>query len=174
MPKLDFSRVPSYYHKYINLVMQEDLLNAFTQNQQNLIDLLKSIPNERWDYSYAEGKWSIKELVQHLIDAERIFCYRALCFARKDTVALPGFDENAYAMNSKANQRSKEELVQELQTVQQSSVAMFNSFDEEQLQASGIANNNSIYVLAIGFIIVGHAIHHKRILEERYLQKNPA
>jgi uncharacterized damage-inducible protein DinB len=174
MPKLDFSRVPSYYHKYINLVMQDDLSNAFTQNQQKLIDLLESIPNERWDYSYAEGKWSIKELVQHLIDAERIFCYRALCFARKDTVELPGFDENTYAMNSKANQRSKEDLVQELQAVQQSSAAMFNSFDEEQLQASGIANNNSIYVSALGFIIVGHAIHHKRILEERYLQKNPA
>ncbi|MDQ3683482.1 MAG: hypothetical protein M3352_10500, partial [Bacteroidota bacterium] len=99
---------------------------------------------------------------------------RALCFARKDTVALPGFDETAYAITSKANQRSKEDLVQELQAVQQSSAAMFNSFDEEQLQASGIANNNSIYVSALGFIIVGHAIHHKRILEERYLQKNPA
>ena len=174
MPKLDFSRVPSYYHKYINLVMQDDLSNAFTQNQQKLIDLLESIPNERWDYSYAEGKWSIKELVQHLIDAERIFCYRALCFARKDTVALPGFDETAYAITSKANQRSKESLVQELRAVKQSSEALFKSFDEEQLQASGIANNNSIYVSAIGFIIIGHDLHHKRILEERYLQKNPA
>jgi uncharacterized damage-inducible protein DinB len=174
MPKSDLSRVPSFYHNYISYVVQDDLKNAFAQNQQNLIDLLTSIPAERWDYSYAEGKWTIKELVQHLIDAERIFCYRALCFARRDTVELPGFDENTYAMNSKANQRSKEDLVQELKAVQQSSAAMFNNFDEEQLQASGIANNNSIYVSAIGFIIIGHALHHKKILEERYLRKNPA
>jgi uncharacterized damage-inducible protein DinB len=174
MPTPDLNRVPSFYHKYISLVMQDDLGDAFTQTQQNLIDLLASIPAERWDYSYAEDKWSIKELVQHLIDAERIFCYRALCFARKDTVALPGFDENIYALNSKANHRSKESLLQELQVVQQSSAAMFNSFDEEQLQSSGIANNNSIYVSAIGFTIIGHALHHKKILEERYLQKNPA
>ena len=170
----DLGRVPSFYHKYISLVKQDDLTNAFTQNQQDLLDLLASIPGENWDYSYAEGKWSIKELVQHLIDAERIFCYRALCFARKDNVSLPGFDENIYAMNSKANQRSKGNLIQEMQVVQQSTAAMFNSFDEEQLKASGIANNNSIYVSAIGFIITGHALHHKKILEERYLQKNPA
>ena len=174
MSKPDLSRVPHFYHNYIGYVIEDDLKNAFSQNQQNLIDLLQSIPGERWDYSYAEGKWSIKELVQHLIDAERIFCYRALCFARKDNVALPGFDENIYAMNSKANQRSKENLIQEMQVVQQSTAAMFNNFDEEQLQSSGIANNNSIYVSAIGFIITGHALHHKIILEERYLQKNPA
>ncbi len=174
MPTIDFSRVPPYYHKYINLVTQNDLKTAFAQNQQNLIDFLDSIPGEKWDFSYAEGKWSIKELVQHLIDAERIFCYRALCFARKDNVALPGFDENSYASNSKANQRTKESLVQEMNSVQQSTVALFNSFDDEQLQTSGIANNNSIYVSAIGFIITGHALHHKQILEERYLQKNPA
>ncbi len=112
--------------------------------------------------------------MQHLIDAERIFSYRALCFARKDTVALPGFDEDIYAKHSKANQRSKESLLQEVKFVQQSSAAMFNSFDKEQIEASGIANNNSIYVSAIGFIINGHALHHKKILEERYLQKNPA
>ncbi len=174
MPKPDLSRVPAFYHKYIDYVMQDDLENAFTQTQKNLIDLLASVPDEKWDYSYAEGKWSIKELVQHLIDAERIFCYRALCFARKDNVALPGFEENNYAKNSKANQRSKESLLQEFQFVQQSSAAMFNSFDKEQLEASGIANNNSIYVSAIGFIINGHALHHKKILEERYLQKSSA
>lgn len=174
MPKPDLSRVPSFYHNYINLVKEDDLTNVFTQTQQKLLDLLASIPDETWDYSYAEGKWSIKELVQHLIDAERIFCYRALCFARKDNVSLPGFDENSYAMNSKANQRSKESLVDEMRVVQRSTLSMFSSFDEEQLEASGVANNNSIYVSAIGFIINGHALHHKKILEERYLQKNPA
>ncbi|MFN2437667.1 MAG: DinB family protein [Chitinophagaceae bacterium] len=174
MPKPDLNRVPPFYHNYVNLVMQDDLEDAFSQNQQNIIDLLKSIPGERWDYRYADGKWTIKELVQHMIDAERIFCYRALCFARNDTVKLPGFEEDDYARNSKANQRFKESLIEELKVVQQSSVALFNSFDEEQLQASGIANNNSIYVLAIGFVVIGHALHHKKILEERYLQKNPA
>ena len=171
MPQVELSRVPVFYHKYINLVNETDLSSAMQNHQQNLVSVLKNIPDEKWDYRYAEGKWSIKELVQHIIDSERIFCYRALNFARKDTNELPGFDENEFASVSKADKRSKQDLIDELITVQRSSLQLFASFDEEQLDQSGKANGNSIYVNGIGFIIVGHALHHLKVLKERYLQK---
>ena len=166
-PILD--RVPTFYHNYIALV-EEDVLNtAFNRHLKEYSRLLHSIPEDKWSYNYAEGKWTIKEVVQHVIDAERIFNYRALCFARKEAASLPGFDENSYAAHSKANQRSGADLLTELNIVRQSSALLFKSFDEEQLEATGTANNSSIYVKAIGFIIIGHALHHAKILEERYL-----
>ena len=171
MANVDLSRVPEYYYKYINLVNENDLDQAFQKHQTDLIATLSEVPADKWDYSYAEGKWTIKEVVQHIIDGERIFCYRALCFARKDKTALPGFDENTYAAASKADKRSKDDLIEELQATQTSSAQLFRSFDEEQLNESGVANGKSVYVKAIGYIIVGHALHHKNILLERYLQE---
>lgn len=170
MPRPDLSRVPAFYHNYINKVSKEDLNAIFTDHQHQFLDLLTSIPPEKWDYAYAEGKWTIKEVVQHVIDGERIFCYRALCFARKDTTPLPGFDENDYALYSKASQRTPNDLINELKTVQKSSADLFASFDREQLEATGTANQNPNYVLGIGYIIVGHTLHHMDILKERYLQ----
>ena len=171
MPQLDLTRVPVFYHRYINLVKEQDLSEAFIHHQKSLYSELNNIPDGKWDYRYEEGKWTIKEMVQHIIDAERIFCYRALNFARKDSHELPGFDENEFAAVSKADRRSKQDLLDELTTVQRSSMQLFESFDEEQLDQSGKANGNSIYVKAIGFIIVGHTLHHLNILNERYLQK---
>ncbi len=169
MSKPDLNRVPEFYHNYIDLVQQEDLHSAFDTHKVNAVRFLKTIPEEKWNYSYAEGKWSIKELVQHMIDAERIFVYRALRFARKDETPLPGFDENTYAAASKAYRRSKEDLIEELKLIQSASAKLFSSFDEEQLQASGIANGKSINVLAIGFITIGHSLHHLNIIQQRYL-----
>ncbi|MGZ8538089.1 MAG: DinB family protein [Flavisolibacter sp.] len=171
MLQVDFSRVPVFYHKYINLVKEQDLSEALRNHQNNLASELNNIPESTWDYRYAEGKWTIKELVQHIIDGERIFCYRALNFARKDSNELPGFDENEFAAVSNADKRSKKDLLDELTTVQKSSMQLFASFDEEQLDQSGTANGNSIYVKGIGFIIVGHTLHHLNIIRERYLQK---
>jgi hypothetical protein len=130
---------------------------------------LQKIAPEKWDYRYAEGKWSIKEMIQHLIDAERVFCYRALNFARHDVHPLPGFDENKFAEVAKADRRTKEDLLEELSTVQKASALLFRSFDEEQLDSSGMANGTPNYVKAIGFTIVGHTRHHMKILRERYL-----
>src|SRR2546423_1209086 len=130
MSSVDLSRVPEFYHKYINLVNAKDLQKAFHLHQTDLISVLENIDAEKWDDRYEEGKWSIKEVVQHVIDAERIFCYRALCFARKETRELPGFDENLYASASKAEKRNKEDLIDELAIVQKSSVALFESFDK--------------------------------------------
>ena len=133
------------------------------------LQFLQSIPADKRDYRYDEGKWTIKEVLLHILDAERIFAYRALCIARKDKTSLPSFDENLYADNSKADQRDWDELIEEFRLVRQSNGIMFASFDNEQLETSGIASNKSIYVLAIGFILVGHITHHIRIIKERYL-----
>lgn len=171
MANVDLSRVPEFFHTYINHVRENNLANAFQTHQTDLISLLKSIPPEDWNYRYAEGKWSIAEVVQHVIDAERIFCYRALCIARQDKISLPGFDEDNYARASRAGRRAKEELLEELSVVQRSSAQLFASFDEEMLEENGISNGKSIYVRAIGNIIIGHTLHHKKILSERYLKE---
>jgi uncharacterized damage-inducible protein DinB len=171
MANVDLSRVPEFYHRYINFVAEKDLGKAFQEHQTDFISTLKEIPTEKWDFRYAEGKWSIKELIQHIIDSERIFCYRALCIARKDKTSFPGFEEDDYAAASKAEKRTKEDLIEELSTVQRSSAQLFTSFDEEMLNESGISNGKSIYVKAIGYIIVGHTLHHKSILLERYLNR---
>jgi hypothetical protein len=171
MSSPDLSRIPSFYHNYISQVTAPDLSSALAKHQQQLVAELKEIPGERWDYRYAEGKWSIKELVQHIIDGERVFCYRALRFARKDATELPGFDENLFNENAHADRRTKEDLIEELAAVQKASVLLFRSFDEDQLEASGVANGNAVYVRGIGFIIVGHALHHLNILKERYLSR---
>jgi uncharacterized damage-inducible protein DinB len=170
MAALDLTRVPVYYHKYIAKVEETELSKAFIGHGKELAAILKDLPADKWNYRYAPGKWSIKELVQHLIDAERIFCYRALTFARKDKTALPGFEENDYATNSEADRRTPESLLNELQIVQQSTAALYNSFSEEQMEQSGKANDQSIYVRALGFIIIGHSIHHLSVMKERYLE----
>lgn len=169
MSSVDLNRIPPFYHGYVKLVKESDLPSALEQHQHNLLNLLRSLPDDKWDYSYAPGKWTIKDLVQHLIDGERIFAYRALRFARKDSTPLPGFDENLYASTANAGKRSKEDLLSELEVVQKSSALLFESFNEEQLESSGLANNNSIYVAGIGFAIVGHTLHHMNVIKERYL-----
>ncbi len=169
MSRPNLERVPPFYHNYISLVKDDALDVAFIKHQNEYPGILQGIPEEKWNHRYAEGKWTIKEVVQHVIDAERIFNYRALCFARKETASLPGFDENSYAAHSKANKRNGADLLTELNIVQQSSALLFKSFDEEQLETTGTANNSSIYVRAIGFITIGHALHHAKILKERYL-----
>lgn len=160
---------PEYFGLYINQVREDDLQQAFAVQQSIFPGFLESIAEEKWDYAYAEGKWTIKELVQHIIDAERVFAYRALCFSRKDKTSLPSFDENSYADNSSANRRNKQDLIDEYISVRDSTVKLFQSFDEEMLKEIGVANNKATSVLSLAFIAVGHVIHHKRVLEEKYL-----
>lgn len=169
MPLPDLSRVPSYFHRYINEVTDNELSTALHRQEQSFIKFLDTIPENKRDYRYAEGKWSIKEVLQHIIDTERIFAYRALCIARKEPASLPGFDENNYADNSKASQRNWNNLIEEFALVRRSTEMLFNSFDEEQMEQSGTASGKSIYVAGIGFVIAGHVAHHQKIVEERYL-----
>jgi uncharacterized damage-inducible protein DinB len=166
----DQSRIPEYFQRYSNNVQEEDLMNAFKNHQPQFIEFFKNIPEEKWNYRYAEGKWSIKEMVQHLIDTERVFQYRALCFARKDKTNLPSFDENLFASNADAERRTKDNLLREFEVTLQSGLLLFQSFTEEQLEASGVANGKSVYVRGMGFIMLGHVMHHIGVLKERYLQ----
>lgn len=169
MPRPDLSKIPNWYHGYVNLVKGNDLMNAMKEQTSSFNRFLAKIPKEKINYRYAKGKWTIKELLQHIIDAERIFAYRALCLARKESKPLPGFEENDYADNSKAGKRDWKEMIEEFKAVRKSSEILFGSFDKAQLSSSGIVNNNPVQVLAIGFILVGHITHHVNIMNERYL-----
>ena len=169
MARPDLDLVPAFYHNYINQVLGDDLMKAFKKESPSLFQFIESIPVEKYDYRYAEDKWTLRELLQHMIDTERIFAYRALRFARKDATPLAGFDENNYAKTSKADKRSWEDLIDEFKVVRKSSEYLFGSFDEDQLHATGISNNNSISVLALGYTVIGHAIHHMNIITQRYL-----
>ena len=169
MPKPIKGTYPAYYETYISKVNEDNVKDAF-KNQDDIINnFFDSISEEKSGFAYAPGKWTIKELLQHIIDAERIFAYRALSFARKEEASLPGFDENNYADNSYANERNWQSLVDELKAVRKTTEIMFDSFNTDMLNHSGMANNNPVTVNAIGFIIVGHLNHHKNIVVERYL-----
>src|SRR4030095_2133656 len=171
MPGPDLQTVPPHLHEEVNLVTQNDVKLAFSTHS-DAIDFLKNIPEEKWTYRYAEGKWNIKEVVQHIIDGERIFCNRALVIARQDkTTPLPSFDGDDYARASNADGRTKEDLIAELQTVQQSSKKLFESFDELQLRTKGTVNDYTIEANTLGFVIVGHTLHHVKLLKERYLKE---
>jgi hypothetical protein len=168
MPRPDLSRVPGFYHKYINLVKEDDLTTAFTNQSISMFSFFGSIPEAKHDFAYAEGKWTVKELLQHMLDAERVFVYRALTFSRKDENKLPGFDENAWTPQSNAAARNWKDIIEEFTSLRKSTELMFGSFSAEQLNSTGIANNNPVYVLALGFITIGHCDHHIGILKERY------
>jgi len=165
----DLTRVPQFYHNYIKQVPDDDLMTAFKNQTPVTIGFFQNIPENKIDYAYAEGKWSIKEVLQHIIDAERIFAYRALRFARKDPTPLPGFDENLFAQNAKAGKRNWSDLLEEFKVVRKATEWLYGSFDAEQLESAGTSNDSPIYVLAFGYISVGHPIHHMNVIKERYL-----
>jgi uncharacterized damage-inducible protein DinB len=169
MPRPDLSRVPEFYHGYISKVKEDDLVPALKSSTKNLFELLNSIPAEKYDHRYAEGKWTIKEVVQHMLDGERVFSYRALRFARKDDTPLPGFDENLFAQTAKTDKRKWNDIVEEFAALRKANEVMFASFDNEQLEQEGIASEKSVYVLGIGFIVAGHVNHHCQVIKERYL-----
>jgi len=159
-----------HFATYINQVSDEYTLTEELEiSVHRFIKFVQNIPMDKFDYRYAEGKWTIKDIILHLIDAERIFAYRALRFARNDKTALPGFDENDYVDEAHADKRSLQDLLTELLIVRQGTLALFKSFSEEELLRIGTASNNPISVRALGFTIIGHQNHHQRIFQERYL-----
>ena len=160
---------PPFYATYINKVKEDTVADAFTNQQELIHRFFDAIPKDKEDFAYAPGKWTLKEMLQHIIDTERIFAYRALCIARKEKQSLPGFDENDYASSSQASTRTWEGLVTELKLVRKTTEILFDSFSPETLQQSGIANGNPITLNAIGFITVGHLYHHIDVIKERYL-----
>ncbi|RYZ21727.1 MAG: DinB family protein [Chitinophagaceae bacterium] len=170
MANVDYNRIPEYYHRYVRQVEQYDLAGALRFRRDTILPLLRALSGEQWDYAYAPGKWTIKELVLHVIDTERIFAYRALRFSRHDKTPLHSFDENLFAENSEAARRSPASLLRELETVLDSSDTLFESFSDAQLDREGIASDNPVYVRGIAYILCGHVLHHTGVLKERYLQ----
>jgi DinB superfamily len=158
-----------YFKRYVDQVPEEDLTTAFDNQLPVITSFLNSITEEKSTYAYDTGKWTLKELLQHMTDTERIFNYRALAIARKEAASLPGFDEDSYAANSNANSRPWQTLVDEFLVVRQSTRFLYDSFTDEMLASSGIASNNPLTVLSMGFTTLGHFYHHKKVMEERYL-----
>jgi DinB superfamily len=171
MSKPSPSSHPGYFQQYIDLVPEADLQLAFNNQLQVIIPFLNGITEEKSKYTYAAGKWTIKELMQHVTDTERIFAYRALSFARGEQANLPGFEEDDYAANSNANNQSWQQLMEEFLAVRKATHLLFNSFNESVLEKSGSANNNPASVGSMGFITLGHFYHHKKVLEQRYLSQ---
>jgi hypothetical protein len=169
MIRSELSPLPDYFDRYINLCDDFTVEEAI----QKSIDEIEHFPLDRWtaigDKTYAEGKWTIKEILQHLIDTERIFGYRALAFARGESQKLPSFTEDEYNLASQANNRTLESLIEELKAVHYSFLLMYRSFTPQMLKNAGMGFNGPYTVHAIGYCMPGHQRWHMRIIEERYL-----
>lgn len=158
-----------FNNTYIRLVKEDEIGKALEKNTQQFKKLLKKIPKKKIDHAYAEGKWTIREMLQHIIDTERVFAYRSLHAARKDATPLPGFDENSWTAHAGGANRKWEDLVEEFKIVRKSTELLFTSFSDEQLTFVGEASGSPFNALAFGFLIPGHVAHHMQILKERYL-----
>ena len=159
----------SYYQRYIDLATEDDIVAALDAQSHETATLLGGISEEQSSHRYEPGKWSIKQLVGHVTDGERIFAYRALCIARGDTTPLPGFEQDPYVANAASDDRPIADLAEEFATVRKANVMMLRALPEEAWSRVGTASDNQISVRAIAFILLGHERHHLRILRERYL-----
>lgn len=170
MKTLQNHNFAEYFKYYISLVEEDDLQKALKISYKEVKHLVKSLSEEQGNFAYAKKKWTIKELLVHIMDTERIFCERALRFARKDKTALPGFDHDVFVKNSDANQRTLKDILKEYKTIRKSTLALFESFTPEMLELGGTANGNKITVLSIGYIISGHELHHLNVIKEKYFK----
>ena len=162
---------PAYAEMYMKWIPADGrLLFHLTENFKVVKELIYSLPAAKLLYSYADGKWTIKETLVHIIDDERIYAYRAMCFARKEPGPLPGFDQDIYARYSHANERELDNIFTEYEAVRNSTIALFNGFSAEALLRKGMADGNQASVRALGYHIAGHEMHHLNIIRENYLQ----
>lgn len=161
--------MPEYYDRYIALVDDLSLNVAFDKYFTQIQNLNLEVLHELGDRTYAPGKWTIREIIQHLVDWERIFSYRCIIFARREGTVPPGHDENILAGNSKANHRKLEEIIEDYLFARRNTQSLFDSFDDESLLTVGKSWNYEMPVLAMGFIMLGHQIHHFNIIRDRYL-----
>lgn len=163
----EYDEITAYY---LGLVPEGELIDLMKKHREFCTEFFKNIPEDKWAYRYAPDKWTIQEVLQHMIDVERIFAYRALRFARNDQTSLPGFEVNDYVPPSKAHQRSPEDMIQEYYFLKGANILLFKGFDSEMLLRQGTASGFEISVRAIGFKLIGHEIHHMKIIVERYLE----
>src|SRR3989339_360641 len=157
-----------YYERYISLVEGDDINKILSSQSKETQEVLNSFPGAMGSYCYEPGKWTVKEVIGHLIDTERVMAYRAMCFARGEHQQLPGFDQDAYVKFGNFNQKELFELIYEFRLLRDSNMILAKGFTQEALQRRGIANKNEVTVLALLYIIAGHEKHHMNILIERY------
>jgi len=166
---LNLEGVPGHFKNYVKLVEETDPLQALRISGHRMLELVHFIKEDKSDYRYEEGKWTVRELLCHVIDCERIFAYRALTFARNDKTMLPPFEEKDYGPEANASGRTLKKIADEMAHLRVSTIDMFEGFPPKMLTRKGFSNNNEFSVVAMGFIIAGHETHHRKILMERYL-----
>lgn len=160
---------PSYYKNYVDNVKTDNIIKELRDQVLDIQAIISEIPEDKEDFAYAPGKWTIKEIIGHIIDTERVLGYRAMRFARKDKTPLPGYDENHYVANANFNKQTLYSLGHEFAIVREANLALFKTWDEEALGQVGVANNLDVSVRALLFMIAGHATHHMGVIKERYL-----
>ncbi|MEO1013209.1 MAG: DinB family protein [Bacteroidota bacterium] len=158
-----------FYKSYVDLLDEADLMPLMTKQLENFPKFIRALPDEKLQYSYGEGKWTVAQVLQHIIDAERVFQYRALRFVRGDQTELPGFNQDSYVEQCNVQNNSKESIIAEYSAVRNSSIALFNGLNREQLQQTGTASGKPWSVGHLGFVICGHQKHHRNSIRERYL-----
>src|SRR5580698_3370323 len=157
-----------YYERYISLVQGDDILATLDQQRRDTMLLVCGRNEEDGDFRYAPGKWSAKEVLGHVCDTERVFAYRALRFSRADATPLAGFEQDDYVRNGPFANRALADLVEDFIAVRRATLSLLRNLDEAAWMRRGIANNNEVTVRALAYIIAGHELHHRRILEEKY------
>lgn len=165
---IDLSNVPEFYHGYFNQVGDQEPRHLMKQHLADNEAFFLNLPAEKWDYAYDEGKWTIKEVLGHIVDAERVFQYRALRFSRNDKTELPGFDQDAYVAAGNTRHRSIESMIKEYVAVRHSSLALFEGLSPEELTRTGKANGYLFETGWMAYLITGHEMHHMQVLRERY------
>ena len=158
-----------YYDRYIKQVPEGDLLANLKQNLSESVKLFRGIPESKFDYRYGPDKWSVREVIGHLSDGERVFQYRAWRFSRADETPVPGFEENNYVANAPFSRVGMPDLIAEFESLRRASIHLFENLDADAMMRRGKANNAEVSVRALGYIMVGHVVHHMRVLQERYL-----
>lgn len=167
--ELNFKEPYPFYKRYIDVLGDVALLDMMTRQLSNFPEFITSIPDSKWSYCYAPDKWTVAQVLLHVIDSERVFQHRAFRFSRGDQTALPGFDQDIYAANSGAEKRSKASIIEEYEIVRKSSLTIFKPLDKKVLETKGIASEMEWSVGALGFVICGHQKYHRNLLRERYL-----
>lgn len=167
--KFEIEEVPTFYQGYIQRVLELDLIGGLVSSEKGLIATCENLTEPEALHRYDDSKWSIKDIIQHLIDAERVFVYRAMRFARNDQTELSGFDQNEYVKEVFADRFSLVDLLKAFSNIRQSSLDLFNSFSETDMLRAGVSNGAEMTVEMIGYIIAGHTVHHTKIINERYL-----
>ncbi|MFA6979649.1 MAG: DinB family protein [Ignavibacteriaceae bacterium] len=171
MKKPEINEYALYYQRYIDLITTDDIFSVFKQQAEEIVTLFTTLSEEQASFRYAEGKWTIKEVLAHIVDSERIFGYRVLAISRGEKNPLPGFAENEYVRNGKYENRSLKSLLAEFSHLSSANLELFKSLDEEMLSQKGTASGKEVTARAILFVTIGHEKHHLEIIKSRYLSK---